>query len=187
MGYSVFSEEKTMKTWYVKELSRMNNVSIRTLHYYDKIGLLKPSDRLSNGYRVYSEKDVKKLEQIIALKFFGFTLARIKQILSHQELTLEQLETQLLLLQSEVSFLQEAQRNLLHASIKEFRKNSSIDWHQIAKLINDYTQASKELTLHAQKTLSEQGPRVHQELTHHQDIWHKLISKINSFENDSNT
>jgi len=177
-----------MKTWYVKELSRMNNVSIRTLHYYDKIGLLKPSDRLSNGYRVYSEKDIKKLEQIIALKFFGFTLARIKQILTHQELTLQQLETQLLLLQSEGSFLQEAQRNLLHASIKAFRKNSSINWHLIAKLINDYTQASKELATHAQKTLEakDQGPKIHKELSHHQDIWRKLITKINSYENDSN-
>ncbi len=168
----------------------MTNVSIRTLHYYDKIGLLKPSDRLPNGYRVYSEKDVKKLEQIIALKFFGFTLARIKQLLSHQELTLEQLETQLLLLQSEVSFLQEAQRNLLHASIKEYRKKSSIDWHHIANLISDYTDASKELTLHAKRTLKEaqeQGSMVHQELSHHQDIWHKLITKINSYENDSNT
>ena len=177
-----------MKTWYVKELSRMTNVSIRALHYYDKIGLLKPSNRLSNGYRVYSEKDTKKLEQIITLKFFGFTLARIKQLLSHQELTLEQLETQLVLLQSEVSFLQEAQRNLLHASIKEYRKKSSIDWHKVANLINDYTDASKELTLHAKRALKEEQKKssaVHQELSHHQDLWHKLITKINSYENDS--
>ena len=69
-----------MNTLYVKELSRLTKVTIRTLHYYDKIGLLKASDRLANGYRVYSEKDLRKLEKIIALKFFGFTLARIKQL-----------------------------------------------------------------------------------------------------------
>ncbi len=175
-----------MKTWYVKELSRLTNVSVRALHYYDKIGLLKPSDRLPNGYRVYTEKDVKKLEQIISLKFFGFTLARIKQLLSHQELTIEQLETQLLVLQSEVSFLQEAQRKLLLASIKEYKKTASIDWHALVTLINDYTQASKELTKHAQNTLLGRETELDHELVQHQKIWHKLLTKIQQFESDNN-
>jgi DNA-binding transcriptional MerR regulator len=43
-----------MKQWYVKELSQLTQVSVRTLHHYDKIGLLKPELRLSNGYRLYS-------------------------------------------------------------------------------------------------------------------------------------
>lgn len=177
-----------MKTWYVKELSRMTNVSVRTLHYYDKIGLLKPSDRLTNGYRVYSEKDIKRLEQIIALKFFGFTLARIKQLLSHKELTLEQLETQLLLLQSEVSFLQEAQRNLLLASIQEYKKKSSIDWHNIFTLINEYTKASKELATQAQKALTEStGSKTYKELSQYQDIWDKLLAKIPKFKDNENS
>ena len=59
-----------MTHWYVKTLSKLTGVSVQTLHHYDRIDLLKPSLRLSNGYRVYSEKDLLQLQQIIALKFF---------------------------------------------------------------------------------------------------------------------
>ena len=50
-----------MKQWYAKELSQITQVSVSTLHHYDKIGLLKPELRQSNGYRLYSEKDLLKL------------------------------------------------------------------------------------------------------------------------------
>ena len=59
--------------WYIKEFSQLTKVSVRMLHHYDKVGLLKPSVRLLNGYRLYSEKDMLKLQQIIVLKSFGFT------------------------------------------------------------------------------------------------------------------
>lgn len=73
-----------MAQWYVKELSKLTDVSVQTLHHYDHIGLLKPSLRLTNGYRVYSEKDLLKLQQIIALKFFGFKLTHIKSLLTDE-------------------------------------------------------------------------------------------------------
>ncbi len=47
-----------MTQWYVKDLSKLTNVSVQTLHHYDRIDLLKPSVRLANGYRVYSENEV---------------------------------------------------------------------------------------------------------------------------------
>ena len=71
-----------MTQWYVKDLSKITKVSVQTLHHYDRIDLLKPSLRLSNGYRVYSEKDLLQLQQIIALKFFGFELKHIKVLLT---------------------------------------------------------------------------------------------------------
>ncbi|MBV8801763.1 MAG: MerR family transcriptional regulator, partial [Gammaproteobacteria bacterium] len=71
-----------MTQWYVKDLSKLTHISVQTLHYYDRIGLLKPSVRLPNGYRLYSENDLLKLQQIIALKFFGFALPQIKKLLS---------------------------------------------------------------------------------------------------------
>ena len=71
-----------MTHWYVKTLSKLTGVSVQTLHHYDHIGLLKPSVRLTNGYRLYSERDLLKLQQIIALKFFGFGLSQIKTLLT---------------------------------------------------------------------------------------------------------
>ncbi len=67
-----------MIKWYVKDLSKLTGVSVQTLHFYDTKDLLKPSLRLENNYHCYSEKDLLKLQQIIALKFFGFELSQIK-------------------------------------------------------------------------------------------------------------
>lgn len=66
--------------WYTKEISKLTGVSIKTLYHYDSLGLLVPIRNL-NGYRVYTEKDLLKLQNIIVLKTFGFNLKQIKQIL----------------------------------------------------------------------------------------------------------
>ena len=59
-----------MTQWYVKDVSKITGVSVQALHHYDRIDLLKPSYRRANGYRLYSEKDLMTLQQIVALKFF---------------------------------------------------------------------------------------------------------------------
>ncbi|MBC1361207.1 MerR family transcriptional regulator [Listeria welshimeri] len=64
-----------------KELAELTGVSVRTLHHYDKIGLLVPQKDEWNGYRIYSENDVDKLQQILFFKELDFPLKKIKQIL----------------------------------------------------------------------------------------------------------
>jgi DNA-binding transcriptional MerR regulator len=126
-----------MKQWYAKKLSQLTQVSVRTLHHYDKIDLLKPSMRLSNGYRLYSEKDLLKLQQIIALKFFGFELSQIKLLLAKQDDAIENFAMQ-------SKFLQEKAETLLEAStiLKRVTDNcsneKSIPWEQIIQLIEVY-------------------------------------------------
>lgn len=63
------------------EFARLTGVTVRTLHHYDRLGLLKPSRYTSAGFRLYSEEDFARLEQIVALKFIGFSLNEIKNIL----------------------------------------------------------------------------------------------------------
>lgn len=70
-----------MASWQIGELSRLTGVSVRMLRHYEKIGLLKPALRKSNQYRSYSERDLAHLEQIIALRTFGFSLSDIKAML----------------------------------------------------------------------------------------------------------
>ena len=127
-----------MSMWYVKELSKVTKVSIRTLHYYDKIDLLKPSERLVNGYRVYSENDLLKLEQIIALKFFGFTLSHIKILLHKNKDMLSFLKAQLNLLEAEVSHLEGTQKKLLVTAIEDLEAHKTVNWNQILRLIELY-------------------------------------------------
>lgn len=66
----------------IQSLSKMAGISTRTLRYYDEIGILKPARIASSGYRVYSEKEVDLLQQILFYKELGIELKVIKQILS---------------------------------------------------------------------------------------------------------
>jgi DNA-binding transcriptional MerR regulator len=65
----------------VGQFARASGVSVRTLHHYDRMGLLKPTRYTGAGFRLYSENDFARLEQIVALKFIGFSLNEIKNIL----------------------------------------------------------------------------------------------------------
>lgn len=65
-----------------KEFAQRAGVSVRTLHFYDRLGLLKPAARTRAGYRLYGEAELERLEQILALRFVRFQLDRIKKLLS---------------------------------------------------------------------------------------------------------
>ncbi|SRR5579884_1242502 len=67
--------------YYISEFAQKASVSIRTLRYYDKEGLLSPSRYTETGYRLYSDDDLLTLQQILALKFLGFSLEEIKSCL----------------------------------------------------------------------------------------------------------
>lgn len=66
-----------MKYYKTGEFARMANVSIRTIRYYDNQGLLKPTYINDKGYRFYTDKDFVKLQQILSLKYLGFSLDEI--------------------------------------------------------------------------------------------------------------
>jgi MerR family transcriptional regulator, thiopeptide resistance regulator len=65
----------------VGEFASRANVTVRTLRYYESVGLLAPAQRTESGYRRYSDADLLLLQQILALKFLGFSLADIRRCL----------------------------------------------------------------------------------------------------------
>jgi DNA-binding transcriptional MerR regulator len=71
-----------MDTYTVKQLAEFAGVSVRTLHYYDEVGLLKPEYRAGNGYRYYGRAAAVRLQQIMFFRELGFGLEEIKQIMS---------------------------------------------------------------------------------------------------------
>jgi MerR family transcriptional regulator, thiopeptide resistance regulator len=73
--------------WKVGELARRTGVSVRTLHHYDEIGLLSPSHRSESGYRLYTETDVVRLQQIRSLRTLGFSLEEIGTFLKRPDVT----------------------------------------------------------------------------------------------------
>lgn len=72
----------------VKQLANLAGVSVRTLHVYDKIGLLKPSIRTTSGYRVYGEQELLRLQQILFYKELDFPLKEIINILNNKDFNL---------------------------------------------------------------------------------------------------
>ena len=66
----------------VHEVSKLTGVSIRTLQYYDKIGLLKPSAYSEAGYRLYDDTSLEKLQQILLFRELQFPLGEIKDIIN---------------------------------------------------------------------------------------------------------
>lgn len=64
----------------VKQLADLAGVSVRTLHYYDEIGLLKPSSVGENGYRYYADADLLRLQQVLFFREMGLGLSQIKAI-----------------------------------------------------------------------------------------------------------
>jgi MerR family transcriptional regulator, thiopeptide resistance regulator len=62
------------------EFAELAGVTVRTLHHYDRLGLLKPR-RNGSGYRLYRESDLERLEQVVALKFLGLPLKDIRELL----------------------------------------------------------------------------------------------------------
>lgn len=71
-----------------REFARMAGVTVRALHHYDRIGLLRPTRYTEAGYRLYGERDFARLQQIVTLKFIGLSLKQIKALLGARELDL---------------------------------------------------------------------------------------------------
>jgi DNA-binding transcriptional MerR regulator len=80
-----------MKTYTVNQLARMASVSVRTLHHYDEIGLLKPAFTGENRYRYYGEEELLRLQQILIHREFDIPLASIAELLDIPEF--DRLET----------------------------------------------------------------------------------------------
>jgi DNA-binding transcriptional MerR regulator len=74
------------RTYQPHEFAKRAGVTIRALHHYDRLGLLKPSGRTAAGYRLYTDRDLVRLEQIVALKFIGFPLSQIRELLNRKDL-----------------------------------------------------------------------------------------------------
>src|SRR5712691_8719857 len=69
----------------VKQVAKMSGVSVRTLHFYDETGLLKPARRGAKGYRLYEEPQLLTLQQILFYRELGFELNQIKGILGRAD------------------------------------------------------------------------------------------------------
>ncbi len=75
----------------VKEISDLTGISVRTLHYYDEIGLLKPTEKSDAGYRLYDDKALETLQQVLFFREFDIPLKEIKAVMENPVLERNQI------------------------------------------------------------------------------------------------
>ena len=81
-------EEFGVELMKVGELAKRTGLTVRTLHHYDEVGLLRPGERTLSGHRLYGEPEVRRLQQIASLKHLGVPLAEIRACLERPEYSL---------------------------------------------------------------------------------------------------
>jgi len=123
------------KYYRINEVLQLTSVSLRTLHYYDEIKLLSPSYRTEGGHRLYSSEDLIKLQQIVTFKFMGFSLKKIKSLLSDSTFNIHaSLKAQAELIRKEASRI-EAVSKLLNHLVGDLNEKDKIEWNELIKII----------------------------------------------------
>lgn len=112
------------------QFARLANVSERTIRYYDKIGLLKPSFVMENGYRQYNDLDLLKLQKIISLKHLGFRIEEIFPMVMDNTNLKESFDLQIDLIEDKISHLQS-----LKDALKKASQTPDLSWNMILSLV----------------------------------------------------
>ena len=102
----------------VKEISDLTGISVRALHYYDEIGLLKPTQKSEAGYRLYDDKALETLRQILFFREFDISLKQIKTVLEDPQLD----QNQILWMQRKMLAAKKERMERLIASIDRILK-----------------------------------------------------------------
>ena len=105
----------------VKEISDLTGISVRTLHYYDEIGLLKPTEKSDAGYRLYDDKALETLQQILFFREFDISLKEIKAVLYNPALE----RNQILQVQRKMLVTKKERMERLIASIDDILKGEN--------------------------------------------------------------
>ena len=105
----------------VKEISKITGISARTIHYYDEIGLFTPTGKTEAGYRLYDDKALENLQQILFFREFDISLKEIKSIMENPNLD----RNQILQMQKEMLLAKKERIEKLVASIDDILKGDN--------------------------------------------------------------
>lgn len=120
------------------EFARMAHITLRTVRYYDNNNILKPSLVTESGARFYTDNDFARLQQILLLKFLGFSLDDIREMTtddSDYHFMLNSLNIQLKLVQDRIEQMQLVEKAIRDTS-QAIQEEHSIDWSQMLNLIH---------------------------------------------------
>lgn len=120
------------------EFARMAHVTLRTIRYYDKVNILKPSLVTNSGARFYTDEDFARLQQILLLKYLGFSLDDIQEMIvddTDYQYLLNSLNIQLKLVRDRIEQMQLVE-NAIQDTAELLKKEHNIDWSKMLNLIH---------------------------------------------------
>lgn len=174
----------------VKQLSKLAGVSVRTLHLYDQLGLLKPSTRTEARYRLYGENELLRLQQILFYKELDFPLQKIRDILDDPDFDL------IKALEGHKSALQSKRERLgtllktIDKTISKLKGATMKDEELYAGLPQEKAEAwrkeaigkyGEEAVLHSEKSLKSLGKDGFEQLKEEsREIWNALAALMTS-------
>ncbi|AZU62394.1 transcriptional regulator, MerR [Neobacillus mesonae] len=166
-------------TWKIGELAKLTGLTVRTLHHYDQIGLLPPSQVSDSGHRIYSESDIRKLQQIISLKQLGFSLEEIKEIIEKQSLNCVQvIRMQLQKVRKQIE-LQEELYSRLESIYTLLNSQKDVSANQFIKLIEVINMVEKYFSQEQLDKMKSQTDNISaEEKEQIESQWSKLVADI---------
>lgn len=155
------------------QFAKMAHVSVRTIRYYDKQNILKPTYVTDYGTRYYSQKDLIRLQQILLLKYLGFSLDDIKELVvddNNSSILLNSLNMQLKLVEDQIEQMQ-----LVEKAIKDtttaLTLNKHIDWSKMLDLIHITNSETSIKTQYKNATNISARINLHNLYSHNKQPW----------------
>ena len=168
-----------MRSWKIGELARATGLTVRTLHHYDSLGLLRPSERSPAGYRLYGAEDVVRLQKIVSLRQLGFSLDAIRDCLDTPGLSLGRvLEMHLASARERLSQAEGLVRRL-EAAAERLRTNGAATSEELIQTMEAINMFEKYYTPEQLEYLRRRADEVGPERIREVEAeWPKLISEV---------
>ena len=165
--------------WKVGELARNTGMSVRALHHYDEIGLLRPSLRTAAGHRLYDRTDIERLQQIHSLRLMGISLDETKRLLDGAAASPRQvIDLHLARLREQMAMQKQLVRRL-KALADHLDTAKPLSLEELCKTIEEMMRVEKYFTPEQLDVMEQRRISVGEERMHTvRDDWNEIIPKV---------
>ncbi|WP_168120850.1 MerR family transcriptional regulator [Paenibacillus sp. HB172176] len=140
------------RLWKVGDLAKLTGLTVRTLRFYDQIGLFSPSSQTDSGHRLYDEGDLSRLQQILSLKELGLSLEEIKSALHDGQFSpLEIVNLQMERLNEQIKLQQKLLEQLQHVS-RSMQEKAPLTVEDFTGLLQAMKKNHEKLVIERQKS-----------------------------------
>jgi MerR family transcriptional regulator, thiopeptide resistance regulator len=163
----------------VGELAKRTGLTVRALHHYDDIGLLKPSLHTESGHRLYTDADVARLQQVLSLRQLGFSLEQIADCLNRPGFSpLEVIRLQVARLRDQIA-LQTRLCERLEAVAAQLQAAGDVSADEFIRTIEEMTMIESYYTPEQSEALQARGEQLGAErIQQSQQEWAELIAQV---------